>query len=167
METIVFFCGVQEVLVHVITLWLSTHSSGVKVSLRGRFTLWLFCSCLAHSNPHHTSMGIVWEVTETQSGILLPDAAQLLPVLWLFKECWLPSFNRSRDLQGMTITTQTKYDSKCHSVPLSCGNPQVTMSTLCHGTQSRVADRLCLFLESVSSKVRACLFVYYTLGGYF
>ena len=44
-------------------------------------------------NPYGDGMGSNGDC----EGILFPQPFQPVPVLWLFKECWLHSLSRSRD----------------------------------------------------------------------
>lgn len=75
-------CRLRSILSEVLVL------TGYRLHYRGQFTLSQFCSCAwlqsaSCLDPYGNGMGSNGDWV----GILLLDAGQPVPVLWLFKEC--------------------------------------------------------------------------------
>lgn len=92
----------------------------LKASQRRSVLFW----CLAAVNPPpvSTPMGTVWEVMETGWGFCCLTLVSLCQCYGYLRNADSPVSADHGTLQGMTITTKAKYDSKCHGVRLSCGS---------------------------------------------
>lgn len=106
--------------------------------------------------PVPTPMGMVWGVMETGGVFCFFMLVSLCQCCGYLRNADSPVSADHGTLQEMTITTEAKYDSKCHGVPLSCG--WVTASDHVNlVSPSWLPDLLCLFKGTSQQRVWSLL----------